>query len=231
MEKHFSAIQVDVVQVADSDGFFVNATENPVSDSCEKIALVDVLSLLRKNISYKPDAKFETLDELIDNIKKIAIQIKEIRDFSQIYLVTKSFTFNQDIGYNDVCKIILWSFCKAIPEWVGRIKLVLVNGINSNDKEADDRALFILYNEFLKTTESQVVILSYDNFKSLKSHFLNTVTLNFFNMEYVTENWYNSQIFLCHKASFRQDKKITGTPSSYNVLCPINNKTSRIFIT
>lgn len=216
----------NIINFSQSEKKF-NSTNGPEYNS-ETIVLIDFLNLARKHISERPEAKFRTVEEFIDNISTIACQIKKMGNFKQIYLVTKSFKFNKDISYNDVLKIIMWSFCKTIPEWIDRIHLVLVNGINDQDKEADDRALFILYNEFSKTIESPIIIFSNDNFESLKTHFLRYVVLNFYYIKHIAKNWKESEIISHYKAHFQQDKKIT--KSQYVIIHPINNETNFISI-
>lgn len=196
--------------------------------SSNTVALIDFLNLIRKNISDRPEAKFQSVEEFIENITTIAHKIKNLGDFKQIFLVTKSFKFNDNIKYYDVLKIIIWCFCKAIPEWIDKIRLVLVNGINDKDKEADDRALFILYNEYSITMESPVIIVSGDNFDSLKSHFLRYVTLNFYYPKVVGDTWNETKICSQYSARFRQDKK--KNKNSYIIVHPNTNKTSFISI-
>ena len=217
----------------DSDSMFSSEditsspTENPqdtsfldsfIETSPETIAIIDFLNLIRKSISDRPDAKFRTIDEFIANIKDIAQQIRLMGDFSRIYLVTKSFKFNDEISYNDILKIILWSFCTAIPEWSDRICLVLVNGINDKDKEADDRSLFILYSEFSMTTNYRIQILSNDNFESLKTHFTREVTLSFYSTKQIGDGWKNSDIHSNYKKMFKLNPGCG--PQSYLVVQP-----------
>lgn len=192
----------------------------------ETIALVDFLNLIRATISNRPDAKFETINEFICHTKLIAQQIRGMGDFNKIYIVTKSFKFNDDILYNDLLRIILWSFFNAVPEWVNKICLVLVNGINSKDKEADDRTLFILYNEFIKTTNMRTIIISNDNFKNLKTHILKRITLNFYWIGCIKTSWRNSEIISRYKGIFRQND---GTEKNSYIIVHPDNKKINIF--
>lgn len=193
----------------------------------QRIAIIDFLNLARTEFSGKGDAKFASIDQMIERIGTIAHGIKKLGDFHKIYIVTKSFKFNERISYLDVIKIVLWAFCQAIPEWKQKFCLVLVNGINDKDKEADDRALFILYNEFSKMTKKEVVILSSDKFDSLKSHYYRKVTLNFYAARYIDSFWDVSDIVITHNGSYQQDKKIK---HSYRVLNPRNQEISEIMI-
>lgn len=202
----------------------------PCIDKNETIALVDFLNLARKLIAGRSDAKFKTIEEFMASIREIAFQINKIGNFEKIYLVTKSFKFNEEISYNDILRIIVWSFCDAIPEWKdsNKIILVLVNGINDKDAEADDRTLFILYKEFLMTTDKRVVILSNDNFESIKSHYLRKVVLNFYSIGSIGSMWKTTKIYPYYKAEFKQNKK--NVKSSYIVIHPNTNITNLIEI-
>ncbi|XWV24681.1 putative ORFan [Tupanvirus deep ocean] len=200
-----------------------------ITDSqSQTIALVDLLNLARKDISNRGDAKFKNIDEFIINIKNIAYHLRSMGDFHKIYLVTKSFKFDKKVSYNDVLRIIMWSFCNAVPEWRQKICLVLVNGINDKDKEADDRALFILYNEFSKTSTKHVVILSNDNFGSIKSHFMRKVTLNFYFAKSITDTWISSEIVSKHKGVYQQDRRCVR--NIYTVFHPITWTTDQIVV-
>ncbi|XWV25921.1 putative orfan [Tupanvirus soda lake] len=227
MQKHASEDQTENIFVA-------SCPAKKTEISCETdnqsqtIALVDLLNLARKDISNRDDAKFKSIDEFIINIQNIARNLRSMGDFYKIYLVTKSFKFNKKISYNDILRIIMWSFCHAVPEWQHKICLVLVNGINDKDKEADDRALFILYNEFTKTSTKRVVILSNDNFGSIKSHFMRKVTLNFYFAKTINNTWTSSEIVSKHKGIYQQDKRCVR--NIYTVFHPITWTTDQIVV-
>ena len=200
-----------------------------INDQTEMIGLFDFLNLARCDISDRNDARFRTIDEFIENTMAIARNIKTLGKFHKIYLVTKSFRFNEKISYNDMVRIILWSFCKAIPEWQNEICLVLVNGINDKDREADDRALFILYNELSKINATKrVVIFSNDNFASIKSHYLRTVTLNHYYIKKNSDTWQSSEIVSKHKGTHQQNVRLP--KKSYLVVRPNVNETNLITI-
>lgn len=193
------------------------------------VLLVDFLNLVRSRISDKSaDAKFETLDELISSTMEIAkliysISEKEQINFEKIYLVTKSFKFSNEILYNDIPKIIIWSFCTAVPQWKNKVCLVLVNGINQKDRAADDRTLFILYNEFLKTIpELKIMILSNDHFNDIGSQFLRQVTLSFYWAGYMTEDWKTSETLYQFHGQFQQQKN--NDHNTYLVFHPKSNE-------
>ena len=194
--------------------------DNKQSDT---IAIVDFLNLARarKPIADRPDAKFRTIDEFNQNITEIALQIRSMGDFEKIYIVTKSFKFDKNISYKDIPRIIMWGFCMAVPEWTNKICLVLVNGINDKDKEADDRALFIIYHEYAMTTGLKVIILSNDNFDSLNSHFLRDVTLNFYWVESMGPTWETSKIISTTKRIFPQNKSLAN--NEFVVIHPCSN--------
>jgi len=190
------------------------------------IVIVDFLNMVRKEISGRPDAKFTTVDDFIDTIMKVARQVHSFGNFQKIYLVTKSFKFSEEITYNNVPLIIIWSFCKAVPEWREKLFLVLVNGINDKDREADDRALFILYNEILKSTTMNVFIISNDKFRSLDTHFLRKVILNFYVAKTLAESWNNSVIVSRFGGIFQQNENLG--KSSYSVIHPCEKEYSSI---
>jgi len=191
---------------------------NVTTNKSKTIAIVDFLNLTRKYISDRSDAKFHTTKEFIKHIKSIALHLKSLGNFHKIYLVTKWFRFNNKISHNDVIKIILWSFCDEVPEWKEKILLVLVNGLNDKDKESDDRALFILYNEFTKTTTNNCIIFSNDNFESIKTHFLRKVTLKFFFAQKINDSWQKSITPSQSKVTYEQNK--TTKQNSYLVVHP-----------
>lgn len=229
MENQENTIVKKLVEIS-SNNTKANDNEQNIFGS-NPIGLVDFLNLARNPISNRPDARFQSIDELINTISELAKQIRELAEFDRIYLVTKSFNFDNLVTYKDVIKIILWSFCKALPEWKDRIFLVLVNGINDKDKEADDRTLFILYNEFIKTTDKNVIILSNDNFCNLKRHFLRKVTLNFFWIKNLDGTWETSEIVALFKGSFQFQQNTTPKREyCYNILHPSNNKTDVISV-
>lgn len=180
--------------------------EEDKNDSSDTIILVDFLNLVRNPISNRQDGKFETESEFIENIHKLAEMLKKKGDFKKIYLVVKSFNFGK-IPYTDILRIIMWSFCYSIPEWLNRTELVLVNGINDKDKEADDRALFILYDELSKIN-SPIIILSHDNFSNLESHLQRKVILNFFVMNEIAKTWETSHLIPKYTGTFKKSKNI-----------------------
>ena len=210
--------QKDVRMAASLQATTTDGTRDSINQS-ETIALIDFLNLARKNISGRDKAKFTDIDEFIASIKTIAHEVRALGDFSKIYLVTKSFNFNEEISYTDIPLVIMWSFCKAIPEWTNRICLVLVNGINDKDREADDRALFVLYKEYCRTTTMQAIIFSNDNFESLRSHYLRKVTLNFYSAETIEETWRDSKINCNFQQQFQNDQ----TECNYVVVSPDSN--------
>jgi hypothetical protein len=224
MENHGSVIIKKFFEIYKN----VQENGNNSQNMTEPIAIVDFLNLARNAISNRPDARFQTIDEFIVAISELAKQIKEMASFDRIYLVTKSFKFDNLITYKDVIRIILWSFCKTLPEWIDRVCLVLVNGINVNDKEADDRTLFILYDEFTKTIDRRVVILSNDNFGNLKKHFLRKVILNFFWVKRLDETWQTSEIIVRFKGSFQQNT--FPEKNNYNIMHLFSNKTDIVTV-
>lgn len=157
----------------------------------ETIVMVDFLNLVRKQIVDREDATFKTVDEFIKVIATTAKHLKSMCDFKKIFLVTKSFTFDKEILYMQTLVIIMWSFLTAVPEWENKVCLVAVNGINDFDKEADDRALFILYNEYSMMYQ-HVIILSDDNFKNIDTHLSRKTTFNFYWEKKIGETWNSS---------------------------------------
>lgn len=195
----------------------------------EAVALIDFLNMVRIEIVDAPEAKFQTIDEFVATIRVIARKIHAMGNFKNIYLVTKSFKFSEEISYNKVIPIILWAFCTTIPEWINKIRLVLVNGINDKDREADDRALFYLSGEYSKTMDADVIIFSNDNFSSLKTHFFRKIVLNFYTVKKTGETWENTEISY-HEESKRICKQKLTTKKSFVVVHPMNNKRSLITV-
>lgn len=196
----------------------------------EAVAIIDFLNMARIEIADKQDAKFQTIDDFVMTIKIIALKIRSLGDFKMVYLVTKSFRFSDEISYQKLILIIIWAFCSAIPDWQDRICLVLVNGIDDKDREADDRALFFLYSEYSRTTNLDVFIFSNDNFSSLKSHFFRRMVLNFYTAKKIDNSWENSEIL------YHSDKKricmqnIHNKKNDYLVVHPNNNHCSYITV-
>lgn len=153
----------------------------------EPVAIVDFLNILRGPICNRFDAKYNTIEELVNGIKKIACELREIRDFSKIYLVTKFFKF-LDMSYSEILQLIMWSFIDSVPEWEGKTVFIIAGQLDAQDREADDRALFVLHDEFLKNNIDSV-ILSNDNFDSIKSHYMRRVPICFYCMQQMGETW------------------------------------------
>lgn len=193
--------------------------KNDINDG---IAVIDFLNLVRKTIADRPDAKFATTEEFSANIMKIAKEIHELGNYEKIFLVVNFFNFNNEIPYKDVLRIIVWSFCTSIPGSENRLCLVLVNGINDKDKEADDRALFILYNELGIASNSKIRIISNDKFENLDTHYLREVSLNFYRTKYIGETWQCSAIKRIFKGKFKQNS--LNTKNQFVVLHPNTNK-------
>lgn len=194
----------------------------------DSVAIIDFLNLTRKYISDRKDAKFSSVNDFIEKIIETVKHIRTFGNFKKIYLITKSFRFDDEISYYDVVRIIMWSVCKAVPEWFNKFCLVLVNGINDKDKEADDRALFIMFNEILKTKMNPIII-SNDNFESLRSHYLRQVTLNFYLPIDITDSWKNMKIISSYNAIFRQNNNIT--TDQYTIIQPCNHQKNYIYVT
>lgn len=186
----------------------------------DAIGLTDLHNLLRTlpAIRNKKDAKFENVQELINAVMEIAKKLKNIGNFSKIYIIFKSFNFGA-ISYNDILKIILWGFSRIIPEWKSKLLLILVNGINDRDKAADDGALFVVYNELLKADkERQIYIISNDNFYDIKDHYFRNVTLNFYTAKKKEDTWEKMDLELVHNIIFQPSKDMGG--KSFNIYCP-----------
>jgi hypothetical protein len=237
-----SFISADSNTSAEPDNFDTIPCDITIENSCEeenpnpfriiekkdrKIAIVDFLNLTRKYISDRADAKFYSIEEFVDHIRQIAINLRSYGNFQKIYLVTKWLQLPGLISYRQMPKIILWHFCKAVTEWSNITILVLVNGLNDKDKESDDRALFILYNEYAKNATNDCVIFSHDNFASIKSHFLRKCTLKFYFAENIGDSWQKSKIISKEKVSYDQYKNLE--QKSYNVIYP--NDGTKILIT
>lgn len=185
------------------------SNENVLSLNLHTVLLVDFLNLLLIGISDRSEAKFKSLDDMIIHIDKIVKKIREIGDFDKVYIHIKSFNLCDGITYNDIPRIVMWCFCRLVPEWRNKICLVLVNGINVRDIEADDRSLFILHDEYKRTMDNSFVfILSNDNFKSMKTHFHRQVTLNFFSVSKIGKSWSETFITPFFNGRFKQEKSV-----------------------
>lgn len=198
-------------------------------DATNTIAIIDFLNLTRKEISHRPAAKFVSLKDFVNTVQTIAMRIKRMGDFKRIYIVTKSFNFNNQIKYSDVPMIIIWAFFQILPEWINKLFLVLVNGINGSDKEADDRALFILYDEISKATTGQVVILSNDNFSSLRTQFYRKVVLNFYSVKNIGKTWKSTRADIRYSIDSEQTVQ-SDLGSEYDIIHPAKNEYTRILI-
>lgn len=176
-------------------------------ETCAKnnIIIIDFLNLTRSCISNRKDAKFTSINDFINIVSLIVEKINTFFTFDYIYLVAKILDFGNDIKYSDMLKIFLWSFCRKF-KWKDKIILVMVNGINDNDKGADDRALFILYDQIKKTTNYNVIIISNDKFDDLKNHYMRHVVLNFYYLKIYDDNYWNKCIIqLSFKGKFKKD--------------------------
>lgn len=186
------------------------------TDPSDGVYIIDFLNLLRNLICDTADAKFKTINELINGIKSIALYInKIIQDFEEMYIVTKFFKPDNEILYDDIPKIIMWSFGEVMMNKINKIKLVLVNGTDIKDKEADDRALFILYNE-ISLTKPNICILSNDRFDSIENHFSKKVTLKFYHLTVLNDSWKTSEILSSYKGVFYHRNQ----DSRYNIYHP-----------
>jgi hypothetical protein len=195
-----------------------------MSDNSETTIIIDLLNLMRTPISDRSDAKFKDLDEFTNAIDSIVCLVKKMNNFERLYLVTKSFILDKKILYHDIPKIILWEFCKRMPEKMDNIYLVLVNGVDPQDKEADDRTLFILYNE-ISLIYSNILIISNDHFSNLSTHYMRRVTLRFCWMRDIGETWQKSEFFYSEKAIFQQKRNNNQT---YKIMRPATNTQSVI---
>ena len=188
----------------------IKMLENSKSNHRKKIAIVDFQNVVRKEISKnRLDAKFQNEEEIISYTNMVAKKIREMGNFDKIYLVTKSFNLNGTIKYKSVSNIIMWSFCSVVPEWSNKTCLAVVNGINGNDKEPDDRTLFILYDEFIKTTDCDVVIISNDNFGNFKSHCHRYVIVSLYWPKNLNETCQNCSIIPTGKCKFEKNETNT----------------------
>ena len=190
------------------------------------VAIVDFLNLLRSPISNRFDAKFKTTEELISSVRDIALKLRSIGDFSKIYLVTKFFKFC-GIDYSEILRIIIVTFVESVPEWSNKTFLVMSGQLDPQDKEADDRTLFILYNEFSKININSV-ILSNDNFDSIKSHYMRKVPISFYWIKSKPQDWDTAQISGPYKDTLGQSTD--DCSKKYKVMHPINGEKDMIVI-
>lgn len=171
------------------------------NQSSEKIAIVDLMNLWRCRISDRPDAKYNSAEEIIESINDLAKQLRRLNDFKTIYLVTKSFKLNDVITYVDFPKIVLWCFCTAVPEWREKVCLVLANGEVDNDKTIDDRGCIILCGE-LMSQEHGAMIVSNDHYDDFIDSRFKKVILSFYWIKNNGESWNDIQLILRQQRSF-----------------------------
>lgn len=158
------------------------------------IAIIDFLNLARRNIENRDEARFESVNDLIQQTTFIAQNISNmVHSIHKIYIVTKYFKI-QDLSHQEIMQVILWTFVSVLPNWVNRIFLVSVNGINNMDIEADDRALFFLNTELSKICKLyNIFILSCDKFDTLNYHYYRDVDLKFTFICKLGDHWKNTK--------------------------------------
>lgn len=202
---------------------YVPSSSNTVIAESQIVLIVDFLNLSRKSIANRIDGKFITIKDFAKAIKIVAKQIVKMDKPHQICLVTKSFRFDEDVSYNDTIRIILWYFCKFIPEnWIGITNLVLANGINDKDNVSDDVALLILAAEYRITSKLIPIILTEDRLRDIGFHYLRSVTLNFYSMQQMGKTLNDSIIVSRYKGEFRQNMWMN--TASYVLYHPLSKK-------
>lgn len=192
----------------------------PEQEFTGKAVIIDYHSLVRHPVSHKKDGKFENITELELETQKMALAIKMKGEPLQINLIVKSFSFN-GVSYNDMPRVILWNFCKAVPEWINKVFLTLVNGINDKDRERDDRTCVLLYDEFLRAAITPV-ILSYDKFDSMSSQLSRQVTLDHKKMSEFNATWTDSKIIKHETCVCKRSEKenINFKIENYTIVTP-----------
>lgn len=172
--------------------------------------LVDFLNLLKSNTG-KNDALFSSEDELLAAIKTAVGRLKEYITKNHadkkvsLIIVTKSFTMKEinDLSYNDIIRMISWVFASELEETVYNIKIVLTNGEDTKDKEADDRALFHLYNAYKESNGIEnVTLISNDKFRNLEDHYHKKVVCNFFWKKKTGDSWRDCNSVLLDRITF-----------------------------
>jgi hypothetical protein len=202
---------------------FVEVTKSDIQDKqnvSKNVAIVDLLNLWRGPISNRPDAKYRTVEEIIDSIKKVAVRLRSISDFDLVYLVTKSFKFDDQITYQDIPKIILWCFCNSVPEWREKVCLVLANGINDQDKTADDRGCIFMCGEFKMTRNYNVVIVTDDHYEDFRDNRFRDLTLTFYCIKNISEKWETTELTITHQNTFHYKSEFM--ENEYQVIRPRN---------
>lgn len=156
-----------------------------------RIYILDFLNAIRRSISYVPGAKFTQIETFIASTKEIAINIFKNYEFTKLFIVMKSFKFNEKINYYDLPIIVLWTFHMAYLEYSktaiefpakceAKICLVLAKGFMSDDPSADDRGVFILCDWFNILYGERPIILSHDKYSDIIKHYYKQLKLIFY---------------------------------------------------
>lgn len=213
----------EIYPLLHSLGKYIPCSPNASIPESRIVIIADFLNLSRKSIANRADGKFITIKDFERAIKTVAEQIVKMGKPYQICLVTKSFRFDEDVSYNDTIRIILWYFCKFIPEdWIGITNLVLANGINDKDNVSDDVALLILAAEYRIALNLIPIILTEDRLKDIGFHYLRSVTLNFYSMQQMGSTLDDSVIVSRYKGEFRQNMWMNTVP--YVLYHPLSKK-------
>jgi len=147
---------------------------NFISSKSGILDLQNLLKTVHLDDSQLPGPNFTTLDQIKTNFIEVIKRINNYGiDLNKIYLVFKSFNFIDQstkipYSYHEITKLILWLCHEHFKNWISP-KIILVESLDKNDKEVDDRALFILYKALLDLKESPL-IFSNDNFNSIFSN-------------------------------------------------------------
>lgn len=140
-------------------------------NQCAILDLQNLLKTIHLDDKTLAGPNFKSLEEIRINFIEVINRINNYGiDNNKIYLIFKSFNFIDQItkknyGYHDLAKYIIWIAHKYFSNWE-HPRIILVDSLDRNDKEVDDRALFVLYKALAELNESPI-IFSNDNFRSL----------------------------------------------------------------
>jgi len=172
--------------------------------SLSKCAVIDLQNLLKTINQIDPSLSgpnFKSLDDIKNNFIEV---VKKIHShgisYQNMYMVFKSFHFidteeSKEYSYHEVTKYILCLAHQYFPEWKDPT-LIIIESLDKNDKEVDDRALFIICKQLIDLNEP-VVIFSNDHFLNIATYLHKPAKCTYYTLFYVDhENWIKSKMIV-----------------------------------
>ena len=182
------------------------ASMSIMADSMKKqVAILDLLNLSRCHLmKATTNTVFASAEEFAGYIRQVAIQLHGSGTFHKVYIITKFVRFSEHNTFGDFVRFILWNFAVAVPDAKTRYVLVVAQTFNygsetilsadetekishaHTDKGADDRALFILYEDLTKITKSSLTIFSNDKFRDIDQHANLPLNMIFYRLDIIS---------------------------------------------